>query len=172
MPTHAVYKASSTTTKIREVFDASAKSSTGVSLNDTLLVRPTVHPPLIDILLHFRSHPVALTADVSKMYRAIELTDTDRDLHRYVLRSDPDETIRDYRMTRVAFGVSASSFAANIAVKQNAIDYSHEFPLATEVVQKSFYVDDCLTGAANSKLALMLQQLTGLFSHGGFVLRK
>ena len=107
------------------------------------------------------------------MHRAIELTDTDRDLHRFVWRSDPDETIRDYRMTRVAFGVSASSFAANMAVKQNAIDYSHEFPLAAEVVQKSFYVDDCLTGAANSKLALMLQQqLTGLFSHGGFVLRK
>lgn len=44
LPMHAVYKASSSTTKIRAVFDASAKSSTGVSLNDTLLVGPTVHP--------------------------------------------------------------------------------------------------------------------------------
>ena len=53
LPMHAVYKASSTTTKVRAVFDASAKSSTGVSLNDTLLVGPTVHPPLIDVLLRF-----------------------------------------------------------------------------------------------------------------------
>ena len=170
---HAVYKASSTTTKVRAVFDASAKSSTGVSLNDTLLVGPTIHPPLVDVLLRFRSRPVALTADVSKMYRAIELTDDDKDLHRFVWRSHLDDPLKDYRMTRVTFGVSASSFAANMAVKRNAFDYSQEFPLAAEVVHKSFYVDDCLTGAADSKSALLLQQqLTELFSRGGFVLRK
>lgn len=65
LPMHAVYKSSSTTTKVRAVFDASAMSS-GVSLNDTLVVGPTVHPPLIDVLLRFRSHRIALTADVSK----------------------------------------------------------------------------------------------------------
>ena len=76
-------------------------------------------------------------------------------------------------MKRVTFGVSASSFTANMAVKQNAIDYSHAYPMAAEAVQTSFYVDDCLTGAANTKLALTLQQqLTDLFSCAGFVLRK
>ena len=45
--------------------------------------------------------------------------------------------------------------------------------MAAEVVHKSFYVDDCFTGAADSKSALILQQqLTELFSRGGFVLRK
>ena len=77
LPMHAVYNESSTTTKVRAVFDASAKSSTGVSLNDTLLVGPTIHPPLIDVLLRFRSHRIALTADVSKMYRAIKLIEED-----------------------------------------------------------------------------------------------
>ncbi len=116
---HAVYKDSSSTTKIRAVFDASAKSATGVSLNDNLLndnllVGPTIHPPLIDVLLRFRLYPVALTADISKMYRAIELTPTDKDLHRFVWRSHPEKPLKDYRMTRVTFGVSASSFAANM----------------------------------------------------------
>ena len=82
LPMHAVRKDSSTTTKIRAVFNASAKSSSGVSLNDTLLVGPTIHPPLVDVLLRFQLHRVALIADVSKMYRAIELTESDKDLHR------------------------------------------------------------------------------------------
>ena len=50
LPIHATYKASNSTTKIRAVFDASAKSSS----NDLLLVGPTVHSPLIDVLLSFR----------------------------------------------------------------------------------------------------------------------
>jgi hypothetical protein len=143
LPIHAVYKDASTTTKVRAVFDASAKSSTGVSLNDTLLVGPTIHPPLIDVLLLFRSYLVALTADVSKMYRAVKLTESDRDLHRFVWRSDSNALLKDYRMTRVTFGVSASSFAANMAVKQNATEYAQEFPLAADVIRKCFYVDDC-----------------------------
>jgi len=69
LPMHAVME-SSTTTK---VFDASAKSSTGVSLNDQLLVGPTVHSPLVDILMHFRLHRISLTTDVNRMYRAVLL---------------------------------------------------------------------------------------------------
>ena len=117
LPMHAVYKQSSTTTKVRAVFDASAKSSTGVSLNDLLLVGPTIHPPLIDVLLRFRLHRVAITADVSKMYRAIELAPDDKDLHRFVWRSNSTEPLADFRMTRVTFGVSASSFAANMSLR-------------------------------------------------------
>ena len=138
LPMHAVRKESSSTTKIRAVFDASAKSSSGVSLNDTLLVGPTVHSPLIDVLLRFRFHRIALTTDVSRMYRAVELTSSDRDLHRFVWRRNPDEPLQDCRMTRVTFGVSASSFAANMSVKQNALDFALQYPQAAIAVEKSF----------------------------------
>lgn len=50
---YAVRKEHSTFTKITAVFDASAKTSTKISLNDTLLVGPTVHSSLIDVLLRF-----------------------------------------------------------------------------------------------------------------------
>lgn len=124
MPMHAVRKKSSITTKTRVVFDASAKSASGVSLNDTLMVVLNIHPPLADVMLRFRLHHVSLTADVSKMYRAVELADADRDYHRFVWRSSQDAPLIDYRMTNVTFEVSASSFAANMSVKQNAVDFT------------------------------------------------
>ena len=146
------------------------KASSGVSLNDLLLVGPTVHPPLLDVLLRFRLHRIALTTDVSKMYRAIKL---DRDLHRFVWRQDPSQPLQDFRMTRITFGVSASSFAANASVKQNAVDFALEYPQAASVVENSFYVDDGLTGADSIEEAIQLQkQLQDLFSRGGFLLRK
>ena len=76
-------------------------------------------------------------------------------------------------MTRVMFGVSASPFAANMAVRQNVIDNASEFPLAVKAVFNSFYVDDGLTGADSKEEAIILQQqLQGLFAKGGFLLRK
>ena len=170
---HTVRKDSSTTTKMRVVFDASAESATGVSLNDTLLVGPTIHPPLVDILIRFRSHRVALTADVSKMYRAVELAESDRDFHRFVWRENPNDVLLDYRMTRVTFGVSASSFAAIMSMKQNVSELSEKYPLAYRAVSNSFYVDDGLTGADSATEIKKLQrELQQSFELGGFLLRK
>ena len=107
------------------------------------------------------------------MYRAIELTKSDRDLHQFVWRKNPKDPLLDYRMTRVTFGVSASSFAANMSVKQNALDFTMDYPLAIDAVNRAFYVDDGLTGADSTEEAIKLQrQLQDLFSHGGFLLRK
>ena len=170
LPIHAVTKMSSTTTKLRAVFDASAKSSTGVSLNDQLLVGPTVHSPLIDVLLRFMQFRITITTDISKMYRAVGLVEEDRDLHRFVWKSHSSEGIIDYRMTRLTFGVSASSFIANMCVKDNALTHAHQFPLTARAVNESFYVDDGLTGADNESIAIKLQD--ELFKLGGFVLHK
>ena len=72
-------------------------------------------------------------------------------------------------MTRVTFGVAASSFADNMSIQQNALDFAHEFPLAVKAVNESFYVDDCLTGADTVEEAIELQtQLPSLFSKGDF----
>ena len=173
LPMHVVRKESSTTTKVRAVFDASAASSSGVSLNDLLMVGPTVHSSLTDVLIRFRLHRVALTTDVSRMYRAVLLDEADKDLHRFVWRRNSTEPLMDYRMKRVTFGVAASSYAANMAVKQNAIDLAQEYPAAAKAVHQSFYVDDGLTGADSLDEAVVLQkELQALFDRGGFTLRK
>ena len=113
-----LFSESSTTTEVRAVFDASAKTSTGVLLNDTLLVGPTMHSSLVDVLLRFRLHRVALIADVliadvSKMYRAIALTQSDKDLHRFVWRRSLQDPLKDYHMTWVTFGVLSSQICAS-----------------------------------------------------------
>ena len=46
LPMHSVSKQSSTTTKLRVVFDGSAVTTSGVSLNQSLLIGPTLHPTL------------------------------------------------------------------------------------------------------------------------------
>ena len=66
LPMHVVLKESSTTSKVRTAFHASAKSSSGFSLNDTLLDGPTVHSSLVDVLLRFRHHRYVLTTDVPR----------------------------------------------------------------------------------------------------------
>ena len=84
MPVHAVHKQSSSSTKLRAVFDASAKTSNHVSLNDLLAVGPTLQPTLDQILLRFRTYPVALSGDISKMYREVLLHPDDRSYHRFI----------------------------------------------------------------------------------------
>lgn len=69
LPHHGVIKESSSTTKLRVVFDASATTDTGVSLNNVLKVGPTIQRDLFSIITSFRKHNVAFTADIEKMYR-------------------------------------------------------------------------------------------------------
>ena len=65
--------------------------------------------------------------------------------------------LQDYRMMCVTFGVSASSFAANMAVKQKALDFALRYPLAVKAVEDSFYMDDGLTRADSVLEAIELQ---------------
>ncbi|XP_044312560.1 uncharacterized protein LOC123037129 [Drosophila rhopaloa] len=69
LPHHCVFKEDSTTTKLRVVFDGSAKTSSGHSLNEVLMAGSTIQQKLFNTLLQFRTFPVALTGDICKMYR-------------------------------------------------------------------------------------------------------
>ena len=112
MPVHAVFKQSSSSTKLRAVFDASAKTTNQVSLNELLAVGPTLQPTLDQTLLRFRTYSVALSGDISKMYREVLLHPEDRSLHRFIWRPEVDQPWQDYQMTRVTFGVAASPYLA------------------------------------------------------------
>ncbi|XP_058448928.1 uncharacterized protein LOC131428884 [Malaya genurostris] len=89
LPHHPVFKESSSTTKVRVVFDGSAKTSTIFSLNDALLTRPVIQDDLLDLMIRFRKHAVALVADIEKMYRQIRVHSEDTPLQRIVWRFNP-----------------------------------------------------------------------------------
>ncbi|XP_020297316.1 uncharacterized protein LOC109861887 [Pseudomyrmex gracilis] len=64
---HGVWRDSAVSTRLRVVFDASCKTSSGLSLNDTEMVGATLQDPIINIILQFRIHSVVITADLQKM---------------------------------------------------------------------------------------------------------
>ena len=70
---HGVVKESSTTTKLRVVFDASAKTSTGYSLNDILLPGPSLYPKLTKMINQFCLNKIGMSDDILKMFREISL---------------------------------------------------------------------------------------------------
>ncbi|XP_058122844.1 uncharacterized protein LOC131293799 [Anopheles ziemanni] len=172
LPHHPVFKADSTTTKCRVVFDAFSKSSTGVSLNDTLMIGPTIQQDATSILMRFRTHQIALTGDVAKMYRQVWVHPSDRALQRILWRASPHDPIEEYELNTVTYGTASAPFLAVRSLQQTVLDHGSEFPIAAARFS-DFYVDDFVSGADSPEAAQTLQQQTEqLFAKGGFELRK
>lgn len=68
IPHHEVIKTGSATTKVRVVLNASAKTTNNLSLNDVLMVCPTIQDKLFTHLTRFCTHAYVLTADIEQMY--------------------------------------------------------------------------------------------------------
>lgn len=100
LPVHGVFKDSSSSTKVRPVFDASARSKSGASLNDTLSAGPNLYPQLSDVLINFRRHRIAMSADITKMFREILLQPQEKNFHRFIMR-DSQGLLADFRMKRL-----------------------------------------------------------------------
>nr|XP_042901871.1 uncharacterized protein LOC122270054 [Parasteatoda tepidariorum] len=157
--------------KFRVDFDGSAKSSTGVSLNDKLMVGPQLQDDLTILLIRFRTHKIALTADIEKMYRQVILKNSD--FQRIAWRNSPFEPIQDYRLTGIVYDTASAPYLATKCLQQLATEEADNFPLASNAVMKDFYVDDLMSVAETLSKAHELQtQLMQMLSSAGFSLRK
>ncbi|XP_050065661.1 uncharacterized protein LOC126554646 [Aphis gossypii] len=157
LPHHSVIKASSLTTKVRVVFDASAKSTSGISLNDVLRCGPVVQQDLFSILIRFRKHQFVLTSDIEKMFRQIKVATEDWDLQRIVWRSSPQELLRSYQLTTVTYGTTPASFLSTYCLIALAKSVEKELPKASKVIAEDFYMDDLMTGADTEEDCCRLQ---------------
>lgn len=173
IPHQPVIKETSTTTKLRVVFDASSKTTSGISLNETMYTGPRLQQELSDILLRWRSHKIALAADIEKMYRQVKIHPDDQVYHAVLWRPNPREQIQEYKLTTVTYGTTAAPYLAVKTIQRLAEDEKLNFPKAANVAMQDFYVDDLLSGANSVKEAIDLQQeLIQMFKSGGFTLHK
>lgn len=169
IPHHAV----SIDRKFRVVFDASAKTSNGKSLNEIQYIGPRLQRDLTDILMKFRTGQFAMTADICKMFRQIEVQPECWDLQRILWRKSPDEPIREYVLTVVTYGMTSSPYLAVKTLQQCAADNAQEFPRAAQATKEDFYVDDLLTSdESQSSLANLKGEVIALLRKGGFELAK
>ncbi|XP_018393050.1 PREDICTED: uncharacterized protein LOC108772092 [Cyphomyrmex costatus] len=173
LPHHCVFKAVGQTSKIRVVFDASCRSSSGVSLNDALLVGPNVQRDLVSILLRFRFFSCVITADITKMYRQISMHPSQTRLQRILWRNDSSMNVNTYELTTITYGTASASFLATRCLKHLADQYTHQLPRGSACVLRDFYVDDMLTGADSiDELKLIRDETIQLLRAGMFELSK
>ncbi|XP_011685494.1 PREDICTED: uncharacterized protein LOC105448546 [Wasmannia auropunctata] len=171
MPHHAVIKESNNTTKVRVVFDASAKANNGVSLNDTLMIGPIIQDKLFAHLIRFRTYKYVINADIEKMYLQVRLHEDDRRYQRILWR-EKDE-IQTFQFNTLTFGVSSSSFLAIRTLQQLADDERHAYPRAAAVLKAHLYVDDLLSGADSIDEARAIRdEIIALLARGGFSIRQ
>ncbi|XP_048485574.1 uncharacterized protein LOC125490430 [Plutella xylostella] len=130
--------------KIRLLHDAEAKSH-GRSLNDMLLTGPDLLQSLPGVVMRFRQHPYAISADIKGMFMQIRIKECDRDSLRFPWRGDRREgTPDEYRMTSVIFGESSSPCTALFIMNRNARDFADTHPVAVRAIEKNHYMDDYL----------------------------
>ena len=169
-------KSDRSSTKVRIVFDGSAKRINSVSLNEILYKGPSLTPNLYDLLLKFRLYQIAITADIEKAYLQINVHEKHRDYLRFLWYNnvfDDKPEIEKYRFRRVIFGVTSSQFLLNCTIHKHADKYERIDPEFARKARNHFYVDDLITGVENVEEGIELYKKFKLrFMEANFNVRK
>ncbi|CAB0037105.1 unnamed protein product [Trichogramma brassicae] len=172
LPHHEVFRADNPE-KIRVVFNASSKSSDGLSLNNQLLTGAKLQANITVVLSNSRFFEFAGTTDVKKMFHQIRVHEDDIDLQRVLWRASPMEPIRAFRCTTVTYGTAAAPFLALRVMKQLAGDRGEAYSEASRVLQHQLYVDDLFFGAGSLEEAIRRRdELIALLASAGMRLAK
>ncbi|XP_069365610.1 uncharacterized protein [Maniola hyperantus] len=143
---------------IRIVYDASAKTKDSNSLNECLYCGPMMLEDLTGLLVKFRYHQIALSADVEKAFLQIALHERDRDVTRFLWIKDlnkppTEDNIIYMRFCRVPFGIISSPFLLNATIK---LHLSNDDKPKVRDLANDIYVDNLVTGSSSVAEALEL----------------
>ena len=151
LPHHPVLTPSKVTTKVRIVYDASARIQANVnSLNECLHRGPVVLPDLCGLLLRFRLYLIVILADIEKAFLQIGIQEFERDVTRFLWLRDlsnmevSGNNLIVYRFCRVPFGLVCSPFLLGATLKFHL--QQQGTPLSLNIMD-NIYVDNVLVGA-------------------------
>ncbi|XP_075990336.1 uncharacterized protein LOC142985987 [Anticarsia gemmatalis] len=159
--------------KIRLVHDAAARSH-GTSLNDMLLSGPDLLQHLPGVIMRFRQHAFAISADIKEMFMQIKIREEDRDALRFLWRGDNrgNKTPEEYRMTSVIFGATSSPCTALYIKNKNAEEHRETYPQAAKEIIRNHYMDDFITSFPTKEEAVRVsKEVDKIHKKAGFVLR-
>ncbi|XP_066585468.1 uncharacterized protein [Prorops nasuta] len=147
---HAVFKTENQKTKIRVVFNASSKTSTGVSLNDTLFIGSQLQQDITRILKNWRAFRYVGVTDIVKMFRQILVRFEDRKYQNILWKTDSGE-LQAFELNTVTYGTGPAPFLSSRVIRELASTDGAEFLLAQDVLLNFTYVDDILFRAHDLK---------------------
>ncbi len=175
IPHKPIVKESAETTKVRIVYDASARETDdSPSLNDCLETGPALQNLLWDILVRSRFKPVALSADLKQAFLQIRIKESDRDVLRFhwIDEENPSE-VKVYRFTRALFGLNQSPFPLGGTLDQHLTSVEDEFPDEVIEIKESLYVDDVLSGGSTvDEVHSLKESAIEIFDRAHFQLHK
>ena len=181
MPHHGVVRKDRKTTKLRVVFDGSAKGNeSGLYLNEHFKNGPNFIPPLYDVLVKFRCRAVEIIADLEKAFHQIEIRKFDRDQLRSLWFDDVDNdnpSIVQFNFCRLPFGLkpSPSILGGTIGKHLSAYEGEYEDGKYDKIVQilRDLSVDDLSCSTNSNQEAFEIYSVTKeIMKQGGFNLRK
>ena len=153
MPHKPVIRELAVMTKMRIVYDASARENQkSPSLNDCLHVGPLLQPLLHDVLLRNCLKSITLTADVEQAFHQIWIDKKDGDAFRFHWISDFDtQRIITLRLTRAPFGSAPSPFILGGTLGEHFNSQQKEYPETIAELKKSLYVNDVISWGDSEK---------------------
>ena len=125
LPHQAVIHKYHNSTKLRVVFDATAKK-VGLSLNDAIYKGASLTPLLFNVLVRFRLNPIGIIADIEKAYLQISVADCHLDFLRFLWFDDVFKDISKeviFRFCRVIVGANCSQYLLNSVIRYHASQY-------------------------------------------------
>ncbi|GFX38671.1 integrase catalytic domain-containing protein [Trichonephila clavipes] len=155
IPHHSVYKPEKTFTPLRVVFDASAKTTSGFSLNSILLNGGIIQQDFFSIVSRFRKHEYAFGADIKKLYRQILVDPNQRDLQRNMWKTSADAPVKTYKLATVTYGTVSAPFLATRTLKALADEEKAEFPDASEGAYAAVVYIKCFNESGQSQTRLL-----------------
>ncbi|XP_022802398.1 uncharacterized protein LOC111339932 [Stylophora pistillata] len=153
MPHRAVIRENAESTKLRVVYDASARAYDGApSLNELLHTEPPLRNELWNICVK----------------------EAERDALRFHwIKDKSTKELEVVRFTRVVFGLAPSPFQLNAVIQQHLESLQSEYPRTVQEIKNSLYVDDLITGDTTVEGAQHLKHhAVEIFNHARFTLHK